>query len=164
MTTDSQEIIDSSFTQAALTDALLEQEITVNYVEIIETVIDSLDSNNTAMVNHSEASKGYLWKFQYGSAEVFVQLTGTTNEDNLTVWSTVLKLPAKNEAQLTRRLLEMNWLDTVEARFAIVQDQVVVMASRGVADMSASEVSRAITIVAMVADDHDDQLKAEYGQ
>ncbi|MGL5075989.1 MAG: YbjN domain-containing protein, partial [Waterburya sp.] len=64
-----------------------------SHKEVIETVISSLDQNDTAMVNHTE--QGSLWKFNYGSVEVFVQLTGETDDDLLTIWSSLLNLPAK---------------------------------------------------------------------
>ncbi len=99
-------------------------------VDLIETVIDSLDSDNTAMVSHGDG--GYIWKFKYGSVEVLVQLTGTTDDDTLTAWSAVMKLPAKDEVQLLRQLLEMNWTDTLEARFGILNGEIVVL-SRAIA-------------------------------
>ncbi len=133
---------------------------TVNYVEVIETVISSLQQDQSAMVSHTE--EGHLWKFKYGSVEVFVQLPGTSDEDTLTVWSSVLKLPVQNETQLMRKLLEMNWTSTFEARFAIVGDQVVVSAQRTLAELSPAEVSRNITIVATIADDNDEALQAEF--
>lgn len=145
-----------------LVNEILEEEMVINYVEVIETVISSLDQDNTAMVRHTDS--GNLWKFRYGSVEVFVQLTGSTDEDTLTVWSSVLKLPAKNEPQLMRKLLEMNGAETVESRFAIVNDQVVVLSSRTVAELSPGEISRAVTIVAAIADNNDDALQAEFGQ
>jgi hypothetical protein len=98
------------------------------------------------------------------TVEVFVQLTGTSDEDMLTVWSPVLKLPVKNEPQLLRKLLELNWTSTFEAHFGIVDNQVVVSSQRSVAELSPSEVSRNITVVATVADDHDEALVAEFGQ
>lgn len=137
-------------------------ESTVNYVEVIETVISSLDQDNTAMVNQTEV--GHLWKFKYGSVEVFVQLTGSTDEDTFTVWSSVLRLPAKDETGLMRRLLEMNGTETFEARFAIINDQVVVITSRTVAELSPGEISRAITIVATIADNNDEALQEQFGQ
>jgi len=132
-----------------------------NHMEVIETVISSLQEDQSAMVNHSE--QGHLWKFKYGSIEVFVQLTGISEEDMLTVWSPVLKLPAKNEADLMRKLLEMNWTSTFEAHFGILDGQVVVSARRSVAELSPGEVSRNITVVATIADDYDEALQAEYG-
>ena len=138
----------------------IEDSAPMNYVEAIETVISSLAQEDTAMVSHSDS--GSLWKFKYGSVEVFVQLTGQTDEDTLTVWSTVLKLPVANEAQLTRKLLEMNGTGTLEARFAILENQVVVLSSRTVADLSAGEISRAVTIVATLSDENDELLQQEF--
>lgn len=133
----------------------------INLIEAIETVINSLDSHKSAMVSH--ANKGNLWKFQYGSVEVFVQLTGTHQDDDvLTVWAKVLTLPVKNETALNRKLLELNWNTTFEARFAITEGSVMVMTTRSVADLSAAEISRAITIVAGIADEQDDPLQAEF--
>lgn len=132
-----------------------------SHQEVIETVISSLDLDDTAMVNHGE--EGSVWKFQYGSVEVFTQLTGETDDDLLTVWATVLKLPAKDEPGLMRRLLEMNWSSTLETCFSIQNDTVVVSAQRTVADMSPGEVSRIITLVANIADDNDELLQEEFG-
>jgi hypothetical protein len=129
--------------------------------EVIETVIGSLEENNTAMVKHSEDA--FLWKFQYGSVEVFVQLTGETDEDLLTIYAPVLSLPAKDETGLMRRLLEMNWSGTFETCFAIVNNQVVVICQRTVAELSPGEISRAITLVATIADENDEILKEEFG-
>jgi hypothetical protein len=134
--------------------------VTVNYIDVIETVISSLQQDQSAMVSHTDA--GYLWKFKYGSVEVFVQLPGTSDEDILTVWSPILKLPVQNEAGLLRKLMEMNWTNTFESRFAIVGNQVVVSAQRTLAELSPAEVSRNITIVATIADDNDEALQAEF--
>jgi len=138
-----------------------EEALTANHVEVIETVIASLDQDQSAMVSRGE--NGTLWKFNYGSVEVFVQLTGTNEDDVLTAWSPVLKLPAKDEPKLMRNLLEMNCGETFEACFGILGDNVVVLASRPLADISPGEISRIMTIVATIADDNDEALQAEYG-
>jgi hypothetical protein len=130
-------------------------------VDVIETVIASLDQDHSAMVSH-DAEDGYLWKFKYGSVEVFVQLTGTTDADTLTVWSPLLALPVKNEAGLMRHLLEMNCGATLEACFGISDQEVLVLASRILADINSGEISRLMTIVATIADEQDDILQAEY--
>lgn len=132
-----------------------------SHQEVIETVISSLDQDNSAMVSHTD--KGSIWKFTYGSVEVFVQLTGETENDLLTVWSSLLKLPARDEAGLMRRLLEMNWTGTFETCFSIHDDKVMISAQRTVADMYPGEISRLITLVANLADDNDDLLKEEFG-
>jgi Putative bacterial sensory transduction regulator len=140
---------------------LLSQEIAAaNHVEVIETVISSLQEDQSAMVNHSE--QGYLWRFKYGSVQVYVQLTGITDEDVLTVWAPILKLPVQNEAQLTRKLLEMNWSSTFESRFAIFGDEIVVTSVRTVAELSPGEVSRNITVVATIADNNDEAFVSEF--
>ena len=143
------------------TDDLLEGETKTTHLEVIETVITSLDQNDSAMV--SRRNGGYLWKFQYGSVEVFVQLTGNSDEDTLAVWSSVLKLPVKDESRLMRKLLEMNWSDTYETAFALYNQEVVVLTHRTVADLSPVEISRAVTLVASIADDNDETLQAEFG-
>lgn len=150
---------ESQSTEEMIADELIEQYST--HKEVIETVISSLEQNDSAMVTHSE--QGYLWKFQYGSIEVFVQLTGESEEDLLTVWASVLTLPAKKEPGLMRKLLEMNWSETLETRFGIVNNQIVVLSQRAVGGLSPEEISRAITLVATIADDNDEALKKEFG-
>ena len=137
-----------------------ESSFTTSYVEVIETVISSLEQEGTAMVNHSES--GHLWTFKYGSVDVFVQLSGDTDNDTLTTWSPVHKLPVQNEAKMMRHLLEMNCGDTFEACFGLLDQNVVVFASRTLKDINASEISRLMTIVASIADENDDVLLKDY--
>ncbi|WP_293145206.1 MULTISPECIES: YbjN domain-containing protein [unclassified Microcoleus] len=153
---------ESLSSESAIASEQVEQATAVSYAEEIETVIASMAVDQKVMVGQNEAG-GHLWKFKYGSVEVFVQLTGETENDTLTVWAFVLQLPAKNEAKLMRKLLEMNWLATLESHFAIVDNQVAVISTRTIAEISAGEMSRAITIVATIADDNDDLLQAEFG-
>ncbi|MEL6382195.1 MAG: YbjN domain-containing protein [Cyanobacteria bacterium J06626_18] len=139
-----------------------EEAVTADHIEVIEAVITSLDQNQSAMVSRGEDGS-FLWKFSYGSVEVYVRLTGTQDEDILTVWSPVLSLPAKDEPKLMHHLLEMNCGETFEACFGILGEQIVVLASRPLADMTPGEASRIMTIAATIADDNDEMLKAEYG-
>ncbi|MGL5063722.1 MAG: YbjN domain-containing protein [Microcoleus sp.] len=152
---------DSLLSDSATVEAQVEKATEITYPEEIETVIASMAVDQKVMVGQNEAG-GYLWKFKYGSVEVFVQLTGETENDTLTVWAYVLQLPVSNEAQLMRKLLEMNWLSTLEAHFAIVDNKVAVVSNRTISEISSGEISRAITIVATIADDNDDVLQAEY--
>ncbi|BAC08391.1 YbjN domain-containing protein [Thermosynechococcus vestitus] len=131
-----------------------------NAVEIIETVISSLHQGDAPLVGQTDSGK--IWMFRYGSAEVFVQLSGHTEEDFLTIWSPVLPLPVADELALYRKLLTLNWLTTFEAHFAIAEEQVQVVASRTLGGITAGEISRLITIVATLADDYDDALRAEF--
>jgi hypothetical protein len=153
--------IETEATQELSSDESLDQATSINYVEEIEMVIAGMAKDQKVMVGKNEA--GHLWKFTYGTVDVCVQLTGTSDEDMFTVWSSVLSLPAKDEAKLMRLLLEMNWNQTFEARYAIVDDKVVVVSSRTVDDLSPVEISRAITIVATIADDSDEPLMEEFG-
>jgi len=141
---------------------LSSEPTTIRYVEEIETVIGSMAVDQKVMVGQNETG-GHRWQFNYGSIEVFVQLTGETEEDSLTVWTAVLPLPAKNEPQLMRKLLEINWLSTYESHFAIVDSQIVVVSTRTLAELSPGEISRAITVVATIADNYNDALQAEFG-
>ena len=129
-------------------------------LEVIETVISSLEQEGTAMVNHSE--DGHLWKFKYGSVDVFVQLTGESNDDTLTVWSPVHKLPVQNETDMMRKLLELNCGNTFEACFGLLDNSVVVFSARTLMDINPSEISRLMTIVASIADDNDEELLKNY--
>ena len=153
------QIANSEIETSQAIEELIEEKS--SHQEVIETVISSLDQENTAMVSHTE--EGSLWKFKYGSVEVFVQLTGETDDDLLTVWASVLKLPAKNELELMRKLLEMNWSETFETCFSIQNDMVLISSQRTVADLYPGEISRIITLVANIADDNDDLLQAEFG-
>lgn len=137
------------------------QTTEINHIEVIENVIHSLEQGDGAMVSQGSEG-GYLWKFKYGSVEVFVQLTGTTDEDNLRVWSVVLQLPSKDEPKLMRKLLEMNASNTFESRFSIINNEVAVFGTHTLTDLSASEVSRLITVVANVADSNCQALHSEF--
>ncbi|MFK8182990.1 MAG: YbjN domain-containing protein [Phormidesmis sp.] len=139
-----------------------EEEIAMgsSHVDVIETVISSLEQDGTAMVNHSDS--GYLWKFKYGTVDVFVQLTGESDDDSLTTWSPVHKLPVKDEAGMMRKLLELNCGSTFEACFGLIDQSVVVFASRTMKDINASEISRLMTLVASIADENDEMLLETY--
>ncbi|MEA5462937.1 YbjN domain-containing protein [Leptothoe sp. PORK10 BA2] len=132
-----------------------------SHVDVIETVIASLDQGGNAMVSRDD-DDGYLWKFTYGSVAVYVQLTGSGEEDTLTVWSPVLKLPVKDQTGLMAELLAMNCGETFEACFGISNQEVLVLASRILADLNAGEISRLMTIVATIADEQDDVLQEKY--
>ena len=142
-------------------ESFLDSALETSHAEVIETVISSLEQDDSAMVSKNQ--DGHLWTFKYGSVKVFVQLTGESDEDLLTVWSPVLSLPAKDETGLMRKLLEMNWSETLESCFGLLNNQVVALFQRTVAELSPGEISRAITVVATIADDNDEILKEQFG-
>lgn len=140
----------------------------INIVEEIEAVISSLDYDKTAMVSHGE--HGHLWKFNYGSVEVMVQISGETDDDTFTVWAPVfdfgtasLDAPSTKHAQLMHKVLTMNWTTTLDAKFAIAGEQLVITNTRPIAEISPGEISRGITLVATIADDNDEAFHADYG-
>lgn len=152
----------TAIAQESLDNEFSLESIPVNYVEEIETVIAGMAEEQKVKFGHDPES-GYRWKFKYGTVDVFIQLTGTTDDDSFTVWSSVLPLPVNNEPKLMRLLLEMNWTSTFEARYAIVDNRVVILSSRTVADLSPVEISRSITIVATLADENDEPLIEKFG-
>ncbi len=137
-----------------------DESVTTSHVDVIETIISSMEQDGTAMVNHSDS--GHVWKFRYGTVDVFVQLSGETDDDTFTTWSPVHKLPVQNEPDMMRKLLEMNCGSTFEACFGLIDQSVVVFASRTLKDINPSEISRLITIVASIADENDEGLLQDY--
>ena len=131
-----------------------------NPLDDVETVISSLAEPDSAQVSHLE--QGRLWRFRYGTVEVYVQMTGVTADDTFTVWSAILKLPVQNQLELYQQLLELNWATTLEARFAILDQEVVVVGTRSLLGLDPSEIARMITIVASLADLYDEELQAKF--
>jgi len=142
-----------------MTDANFDINSSFNHTDTIQTVIAGMDPDKTAVVNQTNNT----WKFCYGTVEVLVNITGEDPRDTFTVFSTVLAYPVKDELALLKFLLEKNAAETFEARFAIQNDQVLVLASRSVEDLSAAEISRIITVVAAIADEYDEELHAKFG-
>ena len=140
--------------------ALPELAEPTNPMDDVETVISSLAEPDSAQVSHLE--QGCLWRFRYGTAEVYVQITGVTADDMFTVWSAILKLPVQNQLELYQQLLELNWATTLEARFAILDQEVVVVGTRSLLGLDPSEIARMITIVASLADLYDEELQAKF--
>lgn len=130
----------------------------LDYIDTIETVISSLAETDSAQVSHT--GSGTIWKFRYSQLEVFVQLTGTGEDDLFTVWAKVIPLASPDNAAFLRRLLELNWAETLETRFALLDNDVTVLTSRTLADLSAGEISRAITLVASIAAEQAERLRA----
>lgn len=140
--------------------ALPELAEPTNPLDDVETVISSLAEPDSAQVSHLE--QGRLWRFRYGTVEVYVQMTGVTADDTFTVWSAILKLPVQNQLELYQQLLELNWATTLEARFAILDQEVVVVGTRSLLGLDPSEIARMITIVASLADLYDEELQTKF--
>jgi len=87
---DQETVATQSLSSNEMSNELIEETTGINHVEVIQTVIASLVQDES---DGEQNKEGYVWKFRYGSVEVFVQLTGLADEDTFTVWSSVLKPP-----------------------------------------------------------------------
>ncbi|GAB4216993.1 MAG: hypothetical protein OHK0012_20370 [Synechococcales cyanobacterium] len=136
----------------------LDTDLPQSFQALIATAITTLTSD-PIYENHTA---GHTWKFTYGTVQVFVHLTGESPSDILTVWASVLPLPVKKQMELLEALLMKNWSETLEARFCLWNDQVVLNHTRSLDGLNVSEMTRAITVVATLADEYDEVLAAEF--
>jgi len=108
-------------------------------------------------------SAGYTL-IRKGSASVGVNVL----EDHgvLLFVAPVMSLPATGRETLYRKLLELSFLSTSDAAFAIDghRDEIVVRALRRLSGLDYEEFEDLLETVGKVADDWDDPLKAEFGQ
>jgi hypothetical protein len=78
----------------------------------------------------------------------------------------VMPVPAKGRETFYRRLLELSFLTTAEASFAIdaAKDEVFVRALRRLSGLDYEEFEDLLDTVGRVADEWDDSLKREFGE
>lgn len=83
----------------------------------------------------------------------------------LMVFSPIMAVPVTGREAFYRRLLELSFVTTSDASFAINahQDEVVVRNLRRLSGLDYEEFADILTTVGEVADTWDDQLIAEYG-
>ncbi|MEI7894916.1 MAG: YbjN domain-containing protein [Myxococcales bacterium] len=105
---------------------------------------------------------GYV-KVRKGSASIGI----TVLEANgvLLFMAPVLSIPRANREALYRRLLELSFLATSDAAFAIDKDreEICVRALRRLSGLDYEEFEDLLDTVGKVADDWDDALKREFG-
>lgn len=79
--------------------------------------------------------------------------------------SPIMTVPTKGREQLYRRLLELSFLTTADASFAIdaAKDEVYVRALRRLSGLDYEEFEDLLDTVSRVADEWDDVLKREFG-
>ena len=82
----------------------------------------------------------------------------------LLLTAAVLPIPKANREVLYRRLLELSFLATADAAFAIdaKTDEVFVRALRRLSSLDYEEFADLLATVAKVADEWDDKLRAEF--
>jgi hypothetical protein len=98
-----------------------------------------------------------------GNAKVEVKVC--EEEDLLAVASPVISLPRENILPLFRRLLTLNFEDTRDAAFALDDDtdKIELHVKRPLENLEYEEFSRAVTTVAEVADEYNDELAGVFG-
>jgi hypothetical protein len=98
-----------------------------------------------------------------GSATIGVNVLEQTGV--LVLLAPIMPVPARNQAELYRQLLELNMVGTEDAAFAIDREKglIYVRAMRGLADLQYEEFVELVRVVGRVADEWDDKLRQQYG-
>ena len=113
--------------------------------------LESLDASGYTLVRKGSASVGVNVLEDHGV---------------LLMVAPVMALPHTGRETLYRRLLELSFLTTSDAAFAIdsQRDEVVVRALRRLSGLDYEEFEDLLETVGKVADEWDDVLKGEFGQ
>ena len=99
-----------------------------------------------------------------GSASIGINVLG--DHGVLLFLAPVMKVPLTGRESLYRRILELSFLTTSDAAFAIdaEKDEVYVRALRRLSGLDYEEFEDLLDTVGKVADEWDDLLRAEFGQ
>lgn len=128
-------------------------------VALVEEVLGELGGLAPA----SDATALHAWQLIQGSATVRVTLVSRTEFTHIRVSSVVMSMTdAVDRTELFRHLLGTN-AELTGAAFAVVGDQVLLVAERSTLDLDRSEIAELIRRVSTYADEHDDLLVARYG-
>lgn len=108
----------------------------------------------------SSAGHTYLRR---GSATVGINVL--ESEGVIVFLSPMLEVPPRRREALFRRLLELNFLLTADAAFAIEKESnlIYLRLLRGLEGLDYGEFVDMLDTIARVADDWDDRLRAEFG-
>jgi hypothetical protein len=98
-----------------------------------------------------------------GSATVVINVL--VDHGVLLLLSPIMPVPERHQLSLYRRLLELNFLGTADAGFAIdsESEMVYLRAMRQLQGLDFDEFAQLVDAVAKVADEWDDPLRAEFG-
>lgn len=99
-----------------------------------------------------------------GSATVRIHLLAES--DVLVLLAPIMKVPSRDVEAFYRRLLELSFLTTGDAAFAIDKktDTVYLRILRSAAGLDYAEFEELLETIATVADDWDDQLRQQFGE
>ena len=105
---------------------------------------------------------GYA-QIQRGSATIGVNVL--EQQGVLMIFSPIMPVPLAGREAFYRRLLELSFVTTSDAAFAInaPQNEVVVRSLRRLSALDYEEFEDLVTTVSQVADDWDDRLRREFG-
>jgi len=116
---------------------------------LVEVDIDPLDETGYTSVSRGNATVG---------------INVIEDRAVLLLLSPIMKVPAKADVELYALLLELNYLATSDASFAISRDQnlICLRALRGIQGLDFEEFVDLLDTVATTADQWADRLRAEY--
>jgi hypothetical protein len=123
----------------------------VRFGERAGAKLDALDASGYTLVRKGSASVGINVLEDHGVI-LFV--------------APVIQVPIVGKETLYRKLLELSFLTTSDAAFAVdaQRDEVVVRALRRLSGLDYEEFEDLLETVGKVADEWDDTLRAEFGQ
>ncbi len=134
-------------------------------VELVEKAIESLGVDVAKVRSQGEGLHRY--SLRRGSANVVVTVLGAAGDDpdgTLRVVAPVVRLPDDSDwTELYQWLLSRNAGELRGAAFALVDDEVVVVAERSLVDLDGSEVMATFKSVGAAADRYDDELAQRFG-
>jgi len=136
------------------------QDLTL-YYELVEDVISSFGINPVAC----RGDKAGMWKMFKGSAEVWIDVWYVDVQERayFQVMSPVIPVPAENQLNFYRELLEINDI-LFGVAFNIHKGYAYIKAIREVDGLDFTEISSTINRVGNYCDDYDDHLKTKYGE
>jgi hypothetical protein len=121
------------------------------FAERSRTKVEELDTSGYTQVKRGSASVGVNVLPDHGV---------------LLFLAPVMKVPLTGREDLYRRILELSFLSTSDAAFAVdaQKDEVYVRALRRLSGLDYEEFEDLLDTVGKVADEWDDRLRAEFGQ
>jgi hypothetical protein len=133
-----------------MTDAKRVAEYIQRFSELIGVAIAPLDEDGFTQVSRGSATVGINVVEQKG----FILFLAP-----------IMEVPEKNKEALYRKLLELNYLATEDGAFAIDDEtgKVYLRALRSLEALDFEEFVDMLDTVARVADEYDDQLRAQFG-
>ncbi len=132
-------------------------------IAMVEDVLEELGHDPTTS-RQSADDGNHVWRFQFGSARITVQIVDRDDFTHLRVCSPVMSTDARVDLlKLYRHLLVLNANAVHGAAFAARQNEVQIVSERSTIDIDRSEVKDLIGRVSKYADDFDDKLVDEFG-